>query len=77
MSMSDSTQLSDYLITHTAITINAPMVKVDLTDQGRVHVTFGTTVLSLSAADAATLAASLATVASTALVNNVIKLVTE
>lgn len=77
MSMSDSTQLSDLLIAHTALAIHGPMVKVELTDQGRVHITFDTTVLSLSAADAATLAASLATVASTALVNNVIKLVTK
>lgn len=77
MSMSDSTQLSDDVIAHVTVSVDAPFVRAELSDTGKVRLYIGGIALSMSPGDAARAAASLATVASTALVNKALKLVTE
>ena len=77
MSMSDSTQFSDNPIAHITMSVDAPFVRVELSETGKVRVFMGGVMLSLAPRDAADLAASLASVASTAIVNTALKLVTE
>lgn len=75
MSMSDSTKLSDDLVANITLQLSTPMVRVELTDTGRVMLYVGGLVMVMKPQAAAELAASLATVASTALVNQALKLV--
>ena len=77
MSIKDSTQLTDYVTTNVIVSLKQPEVSVELSTSGNVNLFIGSMLLSLKPADAALVAASLATVASTALVNSTLKLVTE
>ena len=78
MSVTDSTQLGDRVSVGITMSMSAPKVRVDLSDNsGHVVLLIDAVCLILKPADAASLAASLATVAATALVNSTLKLVTE
>lgn len=78
MSVTDSTQLGDRVSVGITMSMSAPKVRAHLSDSGgEVVLLVGDVCLILRPADAASVAASLATVASTALVNNTLKLVTE
>lgn len=77
MSMSDSTQLEDIVTTNVIVSVKKPMARAELSTSGNVNLFIGSLLLVFKPADAALVAASLATVASTALVNNTLKLVTE
>lgn len=77
MSMSDSTQLQKHVTANFAVDIDPPTVKAVTGDHGTVNLFVGPLLLTFSPEDAANLAASLASVAATAMVNNVLRLVTE
>ena len=77
MSIKDSTQLQDSVTTNVIVSLKQPEVSVELSTSGNVNLFIGSMLLSFKPVDAASVAASLATVAATALVNNTLKLVTE
>lgn len=77
MSMTDSTQLGRHVVAGLTVEIDAPMVRAHSDDAGVVSLFIGPLLLTMSATDAATMAASLASVAATAMVNQTLKLVTD
>ena len=77
MPIKDSTQLEDYVTTNVIVSVKQPEVSVELSTSGNVNLFIGSMLLVFKPVDAASVAASLATVAATALVNNTLKLVTE
>jgi len=77
MSIKDSTQLEDWVTTNVIVSVKQPEVSVELSTSGNVNLFIGSLLVTLKPADAASVAASLATVAATALVNTTLKLVTE
>lgn len=77
MSMTDSTQLGRHVVAALTVEIDAPRVRAHTDEAGVVSLFVGPLLVTLSASDAATLAASLATVAETAMVNKTLRLVTE
>lgn len=77
MSIKDSTQLQDSVTTNVIVSLKQPEVSVELSTSGNVNLFIGSMLLVFKPVDAASVAASLATVAATALVNDTLKLVTE
>ncbi len=77
MPIKDSTQLQDSVTTNVIVSLKQPEVSVELSTSGNVNLFIGSMLLVFKPVDAASVAASLATVAATALVNDTLKLVTE
>ena len=77
MSIKDSTQLQDWVTTNVIVSVSKPKIDCQLSAEGNINLFIGSMLLSLRPADAASVAASLATVAATALANDTLRLVTE
>lgn len=77
MPIKDSTQLQDSVTTNVIVSLKQPEVSVELSTSGNVNLFIGSMLLVFKPVDAASVAASLATVAATALVNDTLRLVTE
>ena len=73
MSITDSTQLESHVSAGMTIDVEAPRVKAHADDTGIVSLFIGPLCVTFKATDAANVAASLATAAATAMVNNVLK----
>lgn len=63
MPISDSTQLTDYVTTNVIVSVREPKIDCRLSSEGKVNLFIGSILLSLTPADAALVAASLAMVA--------------
>jgi hypothetical protein len=75
MSMTDTTQLHDDVTAHVAVSVDAPMVRAQWHSGGYITLSVGGVMLTMSPESAVTVAASLASVASTAVLNTAMKLV--
>lgn len=69
MSVTDSTQLPDDVVVSMTTSIHTPRVQAKVASNGRVYLSLGNLILALTPEAAASVAASLATAASTAILN--------